>query len=320
MDEDYVVWRWLDTSSLPTKFHLAKFQLSTGIQEELLFEEYPEDIVYPTIYGETVFFNREAGGNDIYRIGLIETEETQLTESNNNFEPIGGEVYVVYSYSASSSDEGIRAYNMETDSEMTLMDSAAILSKAFDGTRWVAAYVVEGSQHLYKYDLEHPELGQQVLDDTDVGSWRIAFNEETHELVGSYANEGETQAGDLFLWNPETNEKSLLLSEPWDQGSPDYSGHLITYIDSQINDEGWFGSYMGELKVIDRETLVKRVILPNSQYYGVGVWSHYIAANNVGPWGDVIIACDLEVMGIVDADGHVIPEDTEMDAGVDAGN
>ena len=67
------------------------------------------------------------------------------------------------------------------------------MSKAFDGTRWVAAYVAEDStNHLYKYDLDNPGLGQQMLDDTDVSSWRISFNEDTHELVGSFYASGLT--------------------------------------------------------------------------------------------------------------------------------
>jgi len=228
----------------------------------------------------------------------------------------------VSSYFVDYDNAGIRAYHLESGTETVLMGDDAIMSKAFDGTRWVAAYAVDGGHDtLYKFDLDNPGLGKQMLDATEVSSWRISFNEETHELVGSFYASGLTDGLDLFVWDPETNERTMLLSEPWDQGSPDYSGHLITYIDSQVNDCGWFGSYLGELKVIDRDTLVKRVILPNSQYYGVGVWSHYIAANNVGPWGDIIIACDLEVMGIVDASGHVCPESgcPELDGGVDGG-
>jgi hypothetical protein len=121
-----------------------------------------------------------------------------------------------------------------------------------------------------------------------------------------------------MAWNPETNVRTVLVSEPFDQGHPDADGHLVSYLDSQASGAGYWSGYHAEVKIIDRDTLVQRTVLPLDSYFGTGIWSHYLVSNNVGMWGDSLILCDLEAGGLVDTDGHVIPESTP-DAGVDGG-
>jgi len=130
---------------------------------------------------------------------------------------------------------------------------------------------------------------------------------------------GITTGYDIVTWDMETNEYTLLVNEPYDQGLPDADGHIVTYLDSQAAGGGWFGSYHSEVKIIDRDTLEKRVVLPLDTYYGLGIWDHYLAVNNVGMWGDSIVVCDLEIMDLVDSEGHVIPEGSGADAGADGG-
>lgn len=33
----------------------------------------------------------------------------------------------------------------------------------------------------------------------------------------------------------------------------------------------------------------------------------WVVANNLGQWGDALVLCDLEQMGLVGEDGHMVP-------------
>jgi hypothetical protein len=103
---------------------------------------------------------------------------------------------------------------------------------------------------------------------------------------------------------------------------PDIDNHIVVYVDSQAAGEHWGDNQLGEVRIIDRETLVKRTITPVDRFYGIGIWERWIVFNNVGIWGDSLILCDLLEGGFVDAEGHVCPEDEgcpELDGGVDGG-
>jgi hypothetical protein len=141
-------------------------------------------------------------------------------------------------------------------------------------------------------------------------------------LFGGTYISGVTDNIGLDTWNMETNERTIVIDDPWDQGMPDASGYIIAYVDSQAADEYWFTNNRGQVKIIDRETLVVRTITPLvGRYYSIGIWNRWLAFNPTSYWGDVIVLCDLLEGGFIDADGHVCPEGTcpDMDASIDGG-
>ena len=85
-------------------------------------------------------------------------------------------------------------------------------------------------------------------------------------------------------------------------------GHVVVYEDSQAAGEGFFPDQRTELRILDRETGAKRVVMPLDVYYGVGIWERWIAFNNYGRYGDSLITCDLVEAGYMDSDLHVVPE------------
>jgi hypothetical protein len=219
---------------------------------------------------------------------------------------------------------GLKAHEFASSTETTIANEI-IMAKAFDGTRWVAMIYCPGGIsdcHLYKYDFETPWAETQLMYDGALDHMWMSFEKDSHELVGGLYMPGVTERLDIVVWDMETNNYAILVNDEWDQGLPDADGHLVGYIDSQANDSAWYGVHLSEVKIIDRDTLEKRVVLPLDTYYGLGIWSHYLAVNNVGAWGDSIVLCDLEEMGLVDGSGHVCPESgcPEIDAGVDGGN
>jgi hypothetical protein len=256
--------------------------------------------------------------SELFRIGIDDSVESVLSSNDTiDVDPIGGKEGSIYRYS-SVDRSGIKYFDMVKKKE-TIVAEVLFLNKAFDGTRWVA-YTKDdsGIETLYKYDVTHPENGSQLLDSTKMSFMAMSMDKDSHELVGGVAMSG-TDGFDIVIWNMETNERTVFIDEPWDQGLPDSSGHVISYLDTQAAKKYWFGTYLSEVKIIDRETKVKRTVLPLETWYGPGIWGHYLAANNVGKWGDSIILCDLEAEGLMDTDGHVIPEGGWPDAGVDAG-
>ena len=164
-------------------------------------------------------------------------------------------------------------------------------------------------EHLYKFDLQNPTSGVQEMESINIGFAGVDFDKVTGELIAAVGMAVGTDGTDIVSWNMETNDRTMILSEPWDQLQVDSDNHVSGYLDSAASGLYWFGNYLAEAKVIDRSTGVKRTVLPLETYYGLGFWGHYLAVNNVGAWGDSIILCDLEAGGIMGTDGHVIPLD-----------
>ena len=119
----------------------------------------------------------------------------------------------------------------------------------------------------------------------------------------------------------ETGVMTVLLDETASQSYPDVDGHVVVYTDSQTSGYEWGSNQNVEIRVVDRESGVIRTVMPMNTYYGLGIWEHWIAVNNVGTWGDSLIVCDLLEGGLMDAAGHVCPESgcLEPDAGPDGG-
>jgi len=326
MDGDYMVWRWIDVGDQSV---LMVRQLSSGTQWELLRTDYPNVVDTPSFYYPNVFFSRQTSTSDaytreIFRVGISETAETQITSNDTaDGNPMGGTTEVVFEYHESGPGRGIKFSPWASSEETVAMAGDSTQQTAFDGTRWIVFWQLDGLYSILgKFDIEDQAAGTQVLDPEQIYSYDfgLAFNNDTHELVGGTAYDGTTDGFDLVLWNPETNARTIFLSEPYDQGNPDYDGQFIAYLDSQESGTYWYVSNRSAVKIIDRDTRVKREVLPLDTYYGTAIWSHYVATNNVGTWGDSLILCDLEEMGLMDGDGHVVPEGSGgTDAGVDGG-
>ena len=173
--------------------------------------------------------------------------------------------------------------------------------------------------HLYKFDLNNPSAGAQLMFSEPMGFLGMSFNNTTSELVTSTGLAIGTDWTSLDAWDINTNQRTVLNDDPFDQGAPDAHGHLVTYIDSQAAGEGWIANNLSQIKIIDRDTLEIRIITPYVDHqYNLAIWDKWLAFNNVGIWGDVLILCDLEAGGFIDTSGHVIPAGSS-DAGVDGG-
>ncbi len=327
IDNNHLVWRWINFTT-PSASVLMVRELSTGTDKELLRKVFPQKIESPAIYGNNVVFHgmmdpADPFSREIFVIGLDETTEKRATNNDStDANPMSGDRYVVYNSiernDGSSIETAFKYADLITGTERVINPNASeYINWGYDGRKWI---VYIDDHRLYKYDVQNPQLGSQQFFNKDIGAFNIAFNHDTHEAVIGLNIVYETQLFDLWVWNLETDTYEIILSEPWDQGMPDSDGHVIAYVDSQKADEGWFtGSNRAEVKIIDRQTKVKRTITPLDKFYGIALWDRYLAFNNWGMWGDSIILCDLVEGGFMDKDGHVIPEGSIPDAGTDSG-
>jgi hypothetical protein len=322
MNDDHVVWRWIDESVSPSEDVLTIKTLSSGIQWELLRSAYPNVVDRPSVAGMNACFDRySSSAPGLFRIGLTDTEETivatsDYTESNC----AAGESGALYKIGGADSHGGLRFTNYTTLDTTSVIEGTGItiMDIMFDGVRWVAFTELSGDEYLYKFDLENTGVGSQLIQADPVQVEGADINDLTQDLITGAFVPGETDNLDLVRWDLDTNARSVLLSEPWDQLLPDTSGYAVVYLDSNPAGEYWFSAYHCDVRVIDIETGVVRTVLPLDAYFGPSIWSHYIVANNYGMWGDSLVLCDLEEGGIMDSSGHIIPEGGS-DAGVDGG-
>ena len=104
----------------------------------------------------------------------------------------------------------------------------------------------------------------------------------------------------LELWDVAAGTMTVLVDDPDWQAVPDVDGHVVVY--EQMSTAGT------ELRIVDRDTGVKRTVMPLDTYYGVGIWERWIAVNNYGLWGDSLITCDLVEGGFMSDALPVVPE------------
>jgi len=319
MDDDHLVWRWLEDGTTTTNYVLMVKELSTGNETELLRGTSDSRITTPSIYGNNVVFSRQVDQSDyltreIFIINLNETQEQKLTTNGTvDADPISGDKFVAY-YSGDS-NIGLRYSTIANGNEEPVTDEFEPYSWSFDGNKWIV-YMHDGL--LYKLNLDNPTPGPQFVDLEGAGFSFPSFNHDTHEMVAGAYDKNETDGTDIWVWDIEAGTSpEVIVSDPYDQVLPDYDDHVIAYLDSQANGTGWrAGGDRAEVRIVDRDTKVIRKVMPLDVYYGIGIWSHYLAMNNYGRWGDSIILCDLLEGGFMDADGHVIPEGGAPDAGV----
>jgi len=322
MDNDHLVWRWIDVDDQSV---LMARTLSTGEQWELLRDPYPEVINRPSIHGDNVCFDRYSDTVlDIYRIGLSDIEETLIASSEyTEAECAGGENGVLYQIGGEDYYGGLRYTDYSTSDMVSIGEAPGTIVNdiMFDGVRWVVytEYVGATEEYIYKFDLSNTAAGVQPVDPANIQVEGADVHEPTQSLIAGASISGVTDNIDLVRWDLETNERTVLLSADWDQLLPDTSGFAVMYLDSNPAGEHWFAEFQCDVKVMDLETGVIRTVMPLDAYFGSAIWSHWVAVNNYGHWGDSIILCDLEEGGIMDSEGHIIPEGSDPDAGVDGG-
>jgi hypothetical protein len=297
--------------------------LSTEEQLELLRDIYPNTINRPSIFGENICFDRDSStGFDVYKIGLSEIAETAIANGDyTESSCVGGDNGVLYKIGGADYYRGLHYTNYGTLATTSIIEGTGVTidDVMFDGVRWVAFSELSGDEYLYKFDLDNPGSGSQLVQAESVEIEGADINDLTSDLIAGAFISGTTDNIDLMRWDLETDSRSILLEEPWDQLLPDTSGYVAVYLDSNPAGEHWFTAYHCETRVIDMETGVVRTVMPLDAYFGPSIWGHYVAVNNYGAWGDSIVLCDLEEGGIMDASGHIIPEGSGSDAGVDAG-
>lgn len=311
INDGYAVWRWIDANKSPSQTILMARELATGENRELLRVEYPKKIDKPAIYNGIVYFEREvdagaAMSKEIFAYDIGKKTEKRLTFNDAADADItgGGGGFILFRYFFEDK-EGLKIWDVSEQKEKVLSDDMMVLQSTSDGERWVANF---DGDYLVYYDHQRPEQGMKKMIEEKVEEWGYSFNRDTGEFVGGFYQKGYTDAFDLVVWDFETNEREILAGGPYSQGFCDASGFVIAYQDSAASGGHWSQTKKAEVKIIDRETKVTRKVLHSDTWYGLGIWSHYIATNNYGKWGDSLIVCDLKEMGLMDEQGHVVPE------------
>jgi hypothetical protein len=305
-----VVWSWVDGSESV----LMRYTLSTGTAAEIYRK--PNDVVTkPSIFENHVFFSAKAvlpdGLFEIYRIGLSDETPEQLSNNTTSDIYAHGGIDFVFFKDGSAPPIVYKLLSLTGDfQELEVYSYNSPSEYVFDGYRWIV-YLM--NSRLYKFDVTDIAAGSTMLTNYDVGVAGLAFDRDTGIIVAGIGIPGETETARLEEWNVETGEMTIILDEPTIQMYPDVDGHVVAYLDAPL------GSSKSEIRIFDRQTLEKRTVMPMDTYYGLGIWEHWIAVNNVGTWGDSLIVCDLLEGGFMDAAGHVCPESgcPEPDAGPD---
>ena len=326
MDSEHMVWTWIDSSVSPQESVLVERRLSTGVQTELVRSVSPISTTAPSVKGSKVFFERETVPGDaltreVFEIDISSSSETQVTSNSQADASIAaGENFVVYR-SYSDADGGynsmLRYYNLNAHTEHYIAQNmSGSITFGFDGDHWVA---FTNNDHLYKFDLNDPGSGAQLMYADPLGITGLVFNDATGELFTGVNIPGVTNNVSVEAWNINTNARRTVVDDDWDQILPDSDGYLTAFLDSQVAGQNWFPNQLSQVKILDLTTSEVRTVVPQvDAQYGLALWDKWLAFNNVGAWGDVLVLCDLEAGGFIGSDGHVIPE-TTTDAGVDGG-
>ncbi len=315
IDDGKFVWRTVDSSSLPSDSVLMVRELASGADREVLRRTYPELVEKPSVHGDSAAFfsptiGEDASSQEIYRVPLFGGDPDRLTNDTvPDGNPMAGRDHVVYRSNPDSLPSGMvgeyRYVDLRDDSNHAISTIGAPNEVTFDGYRWVAW----ASEHfLYKFDLSDPGAGPQQLAPYEMGITGMAFDRDTGLLITGVHRVGESDDYRLQTWNMTTGETSVLLDQPWSQVMGDVDGHVVVYDDSQVAGEPYWSHQYSELRILDRDTGVIRVVMPLDIYYGVGIWERWIAFNNYGIYGDSLIICDLVAAGYMDAELHVVPE------------
>jgi hypothetical protein len=315
IDSGHLVWRWIDHRIEPAESVLMVRNLRTGAQTELLRVEFPERIDNPAIFENSVYFEREtesadSSSREIFRIDIGGGPVHRVTFNRvPDAQAMAGRDYLVTFFAdrqGGSYRSGIKYIRLTDGSEHDILTNRrGTPMQVFDGKRWV---VFLDDHQLYKLDLEAPKKGAKRMSDQRMGLMWMSFNPTSGELVTGTNIPGETASFSLDIWDMETDVREVIVDDPHSQGAPDAFGSVISYLDSQAAGQGWFENNLSELKIIDRETGVIRVITPTlGRHYDHGIWEKWLAFNTTGPWGDLLVLCNLEEGGFIDAAGHVIP-------------
>jgi hypothetical protein len=271
----------------------------------------------PSVHGDWAYFfsqtvAAEPLSTEIFRVSLPDGPVSQVTvnDSGDGFQK-GGDAFVVYVSTVGGPDGGYtneyRYYQLADASEHAIAPRPAASEDAFDGYRWFAFTGADGV-NVYRFDLLDPGTGPNQVGPDGIRTEGLAFDRDTGVLIVATYRAPRSDDWGLETWDIATGETTDLLDDPWSQVIPDVDGHVVAYQDSQAAGESYWDHQRSELRIVDRDTGAKRVVMPLDTYYGVGIWERWIAFNNYGMYGDSLIICDLVAAGYMDEDLHVIPE------------
>jgi hypothetical protein len=287
--------------------------LATGADREVLRRPFPDECEVPTLHASWVAFFSRVGTEpeqEIFRVSLLDGREERLTSNGfSDVYPLAGSDHVTYAPRQELPDGGVllehRYVEAASGTEGVISARSPGSEQAFDGERWVA---FDYEDYLYKFDLADPGAGPRRVASYTMEITGLAFDRDTGVLVVAAFISGESDDFRLETWDLATDSRTILLDDPWSQVVPDVDRHVVVYQDSQAAGETYFAHQRSELRIVDRDTGVKRVVMPLDTYYGVGIWERWIAFNNYGTYGDSLIICDLVEAGYMSADLHVTPE------------
>jgi hypothetical protein len=313
IDAGKFVWRWIDSAPDPDEYVLMEWDLISGTQREVLRRTSPEVLSIPSLHGNWVAFFSTEGGippYEIYRVSLLGGSEERLTANGSvDINALAGSERVTYTSRQEPPDGGVilehRYVEAASGTESVISARSPGSEQAFDGERWVA---FDYEDYLHKFDLLDPGAGARRVAPYTMGIAGLAFDRDTGVLIVAAFISGESDDFRLEEWDLATDTRMIILDEPWSQVVPDVDGHVVVYQDSQAAGETYFAHQFSDLRIVDRETGVKRIVMPLDTYYGVGIWERWIAFNNYGMYGDSLIICDLVEAGYMDTDLHVVPE------------
>jgi hypothetical protein len=184
---------------------------------------------------------------------------------------------------------------------------------------WYDETTTQPGDRTYLYDIQNP--GEPLL----------LYPEAQHQTGPPVVVDGKvyvatglvdvTDYYDIWVYDIASGTGSYLDHSPWDQLYCDVSGHLIAYLDTEELGTQWFwNGQESHIEIKDLDTgLTRRITNAVTNYYGIGMSGKYLVfAASEGI--KTLFACDLEAGGFIDAEGHVLPEETDVpDGGVDAG-
>jgi hypothetical protein len=317
---DYMVWsESAEDFSCNT---LTLRRLSTGEHTEI---QECDDFDHPTIFGDVVYWSKmldksDSFSREVFRTNILTKETTQLTNSGSDcasFNSYAGKNVIVYGANCKSNENTLLLRYMDvptkTIHDITDKSTGQPSGYSFDGERW---FVWIYDDVAYKFDIQNPSEPIVIDWSLDLSTWPDISDGKVY--TGSWADPVDPEKKcDVHVHDLETGEDSWPLTSPGDQILVSAAGHVVAYCDTENLGHDWFADQKAHVEIADTETKVTRQITNiASAYWGVARHDKYLA---YGMGERTIMLCDLEKGGYIDSSGHVIPESTGVDGGMDGG-
>jgi len=276
-----------------------------------------------------VYWDSETGeiagdgtSREVFSADYSTSQLVRITTNETSDAYIQGGDKVLWKHNVSTFVNEMTIANPDGSNPVVLVSLVGTYQNAFDGERWVVLSQVQSPyDRLVRYDLQNLAAGGEAYKEEAGygGGAGVAFNGQTGMLYIGGA--------DLHFWNMNTGQRGLLVTDPGSQVFPDADGHAIVYISSEQTGDNWWGNgQIGDIRLRDLETGVTRMVFPMMKHYAPGITERWMVVNQVGPYGDALILCDLVEAGFMDESLHVCPEwgceppDTDSDTGTETGS